>query len=103
MLSTGCGMAERDLFPTVPSPDKFPGVEDNKIPGEVNFGNGNITLNHGRKAVILSIVNTGDRPVQVFSFNLLTCYSLYLWDALLFPFCSSTFIYSYSVSSHPLN
>lgn len=103
MFSTGCGMAERDLFPTVPSPDKFPVLEDNKIPGEVNFGNGNITLNHGRKAVILSVVNTGDRPVQVFSFNLLTCYSLYLWDARLFPFCSSTFIYSYSVSSHPLN
>ncbi|KAE8023675.1 hypothetical protein FH972_009347 [Carpinus fangiana] len=58
-------LALHGSFLPVPSPDKFPGVEDNKIPGEVNFGNGNITLNHGRKAVILSVVNTGDRPVQV--------------------------------------
>ncbi|KAG2706697.1 hypothetical protein I3760_05G115600 [Carya illinoinensis] len=46
-------------------PEKFPVVEDNKIPGEIIFGGGNITLNHGKKAVILRVVNTGDRPVQV--------------------------------------
>ncbi|XP_059448917.1 urease [Corylus avellana] len=58
-------LALHGSFLPVPSPDKFPVLEDNKIPGEVNFGNGNITLNQGRKAVILSVVNTGDRPVQV--------------------------------------
>ncbi|XP_062157405.1 urease [Alnus glutinosa] len=58
-------LALHGSFLPVPSLDKFPGVEDNKIPGEVIFGNGNITLNHGRKAIILRVVNTGDRPVQV--------------------------------------
>ncbi|KAK9276387.1 hypothetical protein L1049_005920 [Liquidambar formosana] len=52
-------------FLPVPSLDKFPSMEDDKIPGEMSFGAGNITLNHGRKAVILSITNTGDRPIQV--------------------------------------
>lgn len=75
MFSTECAIAERDFFPTVPSLDKFPGVEDNKIPGEVIFGNGNITLNHGRKTVILRVVNTGDRPVQVFSLLFVGCSS----------------------------
>lgn len=58
-------LALHGSFLPVPSLDKFPGVEDNKIPGEVIFGNGNITLNHGRKTVILRVVNNGDRPVQV--------------------------------------
>ena len=57
-------------FCAVPSLDKFPELENKKIPGEIIFGDGNITLNHGRKAVILRVVNTGDRPVQVFAFNL---------------------------------
>ncbi|XP_021899689.1 urease isoform X1 [Carica papaya] len=52
-------------FIPVPSLDKFPAIEDSKIPGEIIFGYGSISLNHGRKAVILKVVNTGDRPVQV--------------------------------------
>ncbi len=35
------------------------------IPGEVIPGAGEITLNEGRKAVLLEVANTGDRPVQV--------------------------------------
>lgn len=49
--------------------DKFPGIEDNNVPGRIIPGGGSITLNHGRKAVILKVVNTGDRPVQVFAFS----------------------------------
>ncbi|KAL4638694.1 hypothetical protein ACB092_03G164500 [Castanea dentata] len=58
-------LALHGSFLPVPSLDKFPDVEDKKFPGEIIYGDGNITLNCGRKAVILKVVNTGDRPVQV--------------------------------------
>jgi urease subunit beta len=35
------------------------------IPGEIIPGNGPVTLNEGRPAITLVVVNTGDRPVQV--------------------------------------
>jgi urease subunit beta len=35
------------------------------IPGEVITVDGNITLNEGRTSVVLTVANTGDRPVQV--------------------------------------
>jgi urease subunit beta len=35
------------------------------IPGEVITVDGDITLNEGRTPVILTVANTGDRPVQV--------------------------------------
>lgn len=35
------------------------------IPGEVITLDGNITLNEGRTPVVLTVANTGDRPVQV--------------------------------------
>ena len=35
------------------------------IPGEIITLEGDITLNGGRDTVIISVVNTGDRPVQV--------------------------------------
>ncbi len=35
------------------------------IPGEVLTVDGDITLNEGRIPVILTVANTGDRPVQV--------------------------------------
>jgi urease subunit beta len=35
------------------------------IPGEVITVEGDITLNEGRTPVILTVANTGDRPVQV--------------------------------------
>lgn len=49
----------------VPSLDKFPTIEDNRIPGEIIVGGGNLILNSGRKAVILRVVNIGDRSIQV--------------------------------------
>jgi urease subunit beta len=35
------------------------------IPGEIVFGEGDITINVGAKRLVLDVVNTGDRPVQV--------------------------------------
>jgi urease subunit beta len=35
------------------------------IPGEVIIKPGEIELNKGRKSAILSVANTGDRPIQV--------------------------------------
>ncbi|XP_075086984.1 urease isoform X4 [Nicotiana tabacum] len=52
-------------FLPVPPLDKFPLIEDSKIPGQLCFGGGLIVLNPHRKAVILKVTNTGDRPIQV--------------------------------------
>jgi len=57
-----------DYF-AVPSLDKFPEAHDEVIPGNITYGDGSIIINHGRKAIVLKIVNTGDRPVQVSSFS----------------------------------
>jgi urease subunit beta len=35
------------------------------IPGEIITADGAIELNKGRKAVTLTVANTGDRPIQV--------------------------------------
>ena len=35
------------------------------IPGDMFIKEGEITLNAGRKTVILTVTNTGDRPIQV--------------------------------------
>ena len=35
------------------------------IPGEVITVDGNITLNEGRVPIVVTVANTGDRPVQV--------------------------------------
>ncbi len=35
------------------------------IPGEYILASGDITINAGRKTVTLTVVNTGDRPVQI--------------------------------------
>jgi urease subunit beta len=35
------------------------------IPGEMFIKDGEIELNAGRKTVVLSVANSGDRPVQV--------------------------------------
>jgi urease subunit beta len=35
------------------------------VPGEIIPGDGPVTLNAGRPTVTLTVVNTGDRPVQV--------------------------------------
>ncbi|KAK9117493.1 hypothetical protein Sjap_016440 [Stephania japonica] len=54
-------------FLPVPSLDKFPGIEnDYKVPGEIIVSKRNpISLNTGRKAVIIIVRNIGDRPIQV--------------------------------------
>ncbi|CAL5421177.1 unnamed protein product [Camellia sinensis] len=51
-------------FLPVPSLDKFLLIVDDRIPGELRYGAGCITLNHGRKAVTLKVTSTGDRPIQ---------------------------------------
>ncbi len=35
------------------------------IPGEIFPAPGDITLNAGREAIVLTVANTGDRPIQV--------------------------------------
>jgi urease subunit beta len=35
------------------------------VPGEIILGDGPVTLNAGRPTVTLTVVNAGDRPVQV--------------------------------------
>ncbi len=35
------------------------------IPGEILTADGDITLNEGRAPLVLTVANTGDRPVQV--------------------------------------
>ncbi|KAA8533279.1 hypothetical protein F0562_033188 [Nyssa sinensis] len=52
-------------FLPVPSLQKFPEIENDRIPGELRLCGGRITLNSGRKAVILKVTNSGDRPIQV--------------------------------------
>ncbi|KAI3467679.1 hypothetical protein Pfo_024342 [Paulownia fortunei] len=58
-------LALHGSFLPVPSLDKFPTVEVCKIPGELIFGPGCITINSGRKGIVLKVTNTGDRPIQV--------------------------------------
>ncbi|RYR35419.1 hypothetical protein Ahy_A10g050566 isoform B [Arachis hypogaea] len=63
------GNLEKALFGSflpVPSLDKFPdNEEDDRIPGEIICRGGSLVLNPGRKAVLLKVVNKGDRPIQV--------------------------------------
>ena len=35
------------------------------IPGEIQTAPGEIELNAGRKTIVVSVANTGDRPIQV--------------------------------------
>ncbi|XP_009127562.1 urease [Brassica rapa] len=58
-------LALHGSFLPVPSLDKFPEAQDEVIPGNITYGDGSIIINHGRKAIVLKVVNTGDRPVQV--------------------------------------
>ncbi|XP_057776932.1 urease [Salvia miltiorrhiza] len=58
-------LALHGSFLPAPSLDKFPPVEICKVPGELICGPGHITINLGRKGVVLKVTNTGDRPVQV--------------------------------------
>ncbi|CAH8382795.1 unnamed protein product [Eruca vesicaria subsp. sativa] len=58
-------LALHGSFLPVPSLDKFPESHEEVIPGDIIYGDGSIIINHGRKAIVLKVVNTGDRPVQV--------------------------------------
>lgn len=51
----------------VPSLDKFPPESDKGSfePGEVRVVDGDIELNAGREAVEITVINLGDRPIQV--------------------------------------
>ncbi|KAG2406868.1 Urease protein [Vigna angularis] len=53
-------------FLPVPSLDKFTeNEEDHRIPGQIIFRGENLILNPGRRAIILRVVNKGNRPIQV--------------------------------------
>ncbi|KAL5998184.1 hypothetical protein ACLOJK_009122 [Asimina triloba] len=52
-------------FLPVPSLDKFLGSEYDVFPGEIIFGDGNIVINKGRRAVCIEVTNKADRPIQV--------------------------------------
>lgn len=54
---------------TVPSLDKFTENANDSFPGEIIFGSGKISLNIGRNAVVLKVINKADRPVQVNTLN----------------------------------
>lgn len=40
-------------------------MTDRLVPGEVDPGEGSITINEGRETATVPVANTGDRPVQV--------------------------------------
>lgn len=40
-------------------------MTDEFVPGEVDAGEGTVTLNEGRETATVTVANTGDRPVQV--------------------------------------
>ena len=40
-------------------------MSDRLVPGEVDPGEGSITINEGRETATVSVANTGDRPIQV--------------------------------------
>jgi urease subunit beta len=39
--------------------------EETTIPGEVDPGEGTVTINEGRETTTVEVANTGDRPIQV--------------------------------------
>lgn len=45
--------------------EEAPPARGSIVPGEILFGDGNIELNAGAHRVVLTVINTGDRPVQV--------------------------------------
>ncbi|KAK8933839.1 hypothetical protein KSP39_PZI015847 [Platanthera zijinensis] len=58
-------LALHGSFLPVPSLDMFIGNVNDCLPGELFIGPGNVTLNLGRRSVILKVVNKADRPIQV--------------------------------------
>nr|GFA85479.1 urease isoform X1 [Tanacetum cinerariifolium] len=58
-------LALHGSFLPIPSLEKFPIIEGDKIPGELILRKGHILLNLGREAVIVKVTNDGDRPIQV--------------------------------------
>src|SRR3989442_8986906 len=52
-------------FLPAPDPSTFSAVREEPVPGEVLAASGEIELNAGREAVVLKVVNRGDRPIQV--------------------------------------
>ena len=69
-----CGKGARPKLRTVPRPrrgsERPIGQCGRKrggplIPGELLVGDGDIELNAGRRTIVVSIANTGDRPIQI--------------------------------------
>jgi urease subunit gamma/beta len=58
-------LALHGSFLPVPHPSLFGTMADDVIPGSCEPGKGDIELNAGRKTVSISVVNLGDRPIQV--------------------------------------
>ncbi|UDY36556.1 urease subunit gamma [Dermatobacter hominis] len=53
------------IQPAALAPGDDPGPGSRLVPGEVLLGDGDVVLLEGRELVALTVLNTGDRPVQV--------------------------------------
>jgi urease subunit gamma/beta len=53
------------IQPAPPAADTSEGATPRLVPGEVLLGDGDVVLLEGRALVALTVLNTGDRPVQV--------------------------------------
>lgn len=59
-------LALHGSFLPVPSRAAFAPTSDTLfVPGEVRAGEGEVELNAGRRTLVLTVTNTGDRPIQV--------------------------------------
>ncbi len=68
VLQVECTFPDGTKLVTVHQPirgDAPAATEDDPVPGEILFGEGEIELNAGRPRHSLTVTNTGDRPVQV--------------------------------------
>jgi urease subunit gamma/beta len=67
IIQVECAFPDGTKLVTVHEPIRpAPGsAADNERPGDVKAKEGQIALNAGRRAVTLTAVNTGDRPIQI--------------------------------------
>ncbi|GKB35784.1 urease isoform X1 [Tanacetum coccineum] len=63
-------LALHGSFLPIPSLEKFPIIEGDKIPGELILRKGHILLNSRREAIILKLTNDGDRPIKAYGMRL---------------------------------
>lgn len=67
-----------------PSPAEEKARKSVTTPGCVFAGKGDITLNPGKAVVVLTVTNTGDRPIQVSLFVNFATILLYYTDVLIY-------------------